>query len=232
MYVNIYMHKFVFALSRAPCILVAMEASALRDLLSPFVPPEQLDEMLLECVRVHLELLLRWNQRVNLTSVRTPEAMMQRHFGESFFAARQLLPRDSTQSVCDLGSGAGFPGLPIQYWAPAASLTLLEAHGKKATFLREVCRALPQLTGVNVVSTRAEELAGYQAELVTLRAVEHFEEALAAALRLVAPQGRLALLIGEGQRERAISQLPAGTVSSVSLPASQQRILLTWQRAD
>jgi len=209
-----------------------MDNVSLREMLAPFVLPEELDETLLECVRTHLGLLLRWNERVNLTSVREPEAIVRRHFGESLFAARQLLPRDSSQSVCDLGSGAGFPGLPMKYWAPAASLTLIEAHGKKATFLREVCRALPQLAGVNVVSTRAEELTGHQAELVTLRAVEHFEDALAAALGLVAPRGRLALLIGEGQAELAISLLPAGTVSSIGLPASLQRILLTWRRQD
>jgi 16S rRNA (guanine527-N7)-methyltransferase len=209
-----------------------MDDAALRDLLSTFVPPEELDEALLECVRVHLGLLLRWNQRVNLTSVRAPEAMVQRHFGESLFAARHLLPRDSEQSVCDLGSGAGFPGLPIKYWARGVSLELIEAHGKKATFLREVCRALPELSGISVVTARAETLDSPRGDLVTLRAVEHFDQALASAVRLLAPGGRLALLIGEAQRDRAISLLPAGSTSTVAFPAAQQRILLTWQPGD
>jgi 16S rRNA (guanine527-N7)-methyltransferase len=204
-----------------------MEAAALRTLLAPFVPLAELDDLLLESMNVHLSLLIRWNQRMNLTALRTPEAMVERHFGESLFAARHLLARDSQQQLFDLGSGAGFPGLPLKFWAPNLQLTLIESHGKKATFLREVGRAL-NLTGFSVLNARAETLS-LRAPLVTMRAVEHFDQALLAAASLVAPAGRLALLIGEAQADRALSLLPASSSTTLPLPSSQQRILLTWQ---
>src|SRR5208282_4726893 len=178
-------------------ILFPMEAATLRDLLGPFVPPAELDDALLASIAVHLSLLARWNQRMNLTSLRSPEAMVERHFGESLFAARHLCPRDGQQELFDVGSGAGFPGLPIKYWAPNLDLTLIESHGKKATFLREVGRAL-NLTHFSVLNARAESIS-QRASLVTMRAVEHFDQALLAAASLVAPGGRLALLIGEAQ---------------------------------
>ena len=153
-----------------------MEASTLRELLAPFVPSDELDETLLASIRVHLDLLIRWNQHMNLTALRTPEEMVLRHFGESLFAARELFPREAQQEVFDVGSGAGFPGLPMKYWAPGLQLTLIEGHGKKATFLREVGRAL-SLTGLTVLTARAESLS-QRASLVTMRAVEKFDLAL------------------------------------------------------
>ncbi len=209
-----------------------MQADTLRDLLAPFIPASELDDTLLASVDTHLSLLVRWNQRMNLTALRSPEEMVTRHFGESLFAARQLCSRHSQHSLFDLGSGAGFPGLPIKYWAPHLQLTLIESHGKKATFLREVQRAL-DLTGVTVLNARAESLSltTNRSALVTMRAVEKFDQALVAAAALVAPSGRLAILIGEAQRDRALSLLPAGTSASVNLPSSHQRILLTWQPA-
>jgi 16S rRNA (guanine527-N7)-methyltransferase len=204
-----------------------MDAATLRDLLTPFLLPADPDEALLESIQVHLDLLARWNQRMNLTALRTPEEMVLRHFGESLFAARVLLSRDSQQEVFDLGSGAGFPGLPMKYWAPGLQLTLIESHSRKATFLREVGRAL-HLTGFTVLNARAESLV-QRADLVTMRAVEKFDKALLAASRLVAPGGSLALLVGDAQRERALSLLPPGESTSVDLPSSHQRILLTWK---
>jgi 16S rRNA (guanine527-N7)-methyltransferase len=204
-----------------------MEAAALRDLLAPFVPTAELDDSLLASVSTHLDLLTRWNQHMNLTALRSPEEMVVRHFGESLFAARALFPRDSRQDVFDLGSGAGFPGLPIKYWSPDVQLTLIEGHGKKATFLREVGRAL-HLSGFSVLNVRAETLS-QRASLVTMRAVEKFDQALLAASNLIAPGGQLAILIGEAQRERALSLLPPGESSTLSLPSSEQRILLTWK---
>jgi 16S rRNA (guanine527-N7)-methyltransferase len=201
-----------------------MEAATLRELLSPFAP--ELDDPLLVSIQIHLDLLFLWNQHMNLTALRSPEEMVVRHFGESLFAARHLFSRDSSEDVFDIGSGAGFPGLPMKYWAPKLQLTLIEGHGKKATFLREVGRAL-HLSDFTVLSARAESIS-QRTSLVTMRAVEKFDQSLIAASKLLAPGGRLAILIGETQRDRALSLLPPGHVSSLDLPSSEQRILLTW----
>lgn len=204
-----------------------MEAAILRDLLTPFIPAAELDDPMVAAIQSHLDLLLRWNERMNLTALRLPEEIVTRHFGESLFAARQLFTRDSTQDVFDLGSGAGFPGLPMKYWAPGIALSLIEGHGKKATFLREVLRA-QHLDGVTVLNTRAESIS-QRASLVTMRAVEKFDQALVAASKLLSPNGQLAILIGEAQRDRALSLLSPGDTASFPLPSSEQRILLTWK---
>ena len=114
-------------------------------------------------ISTYIDLLIRWNARINLTAIRTEEEIVTRHFGESLFAARHLFPRvaraPSPASVSktkvhaprliDVGSGAGFPGLPIKIWAPEIDLTLIESNQKKATFLREVTRQLT-LMDINV----------------------------------------------------------------------------------
>lgn len=203
-----------------------MEFSSIRELLSPFVPAAELDDPLIAAIQTHLDLLLRWNEKMNLTAVRTPEGIIERHFGESLFAARQLLARDATLSCIDVGSGAGFPGLPMKYWAPGLRLRLIESHGKKATFLREVGRALA-LDGVEALGLRAEAVTE-KAELVAMRAVERFEQSLKAAAALVAPGGRLAMLIGEGQCERALELLPSGWSERIELPSSERRVLMVF----
>ena len=85
----------------------------------------------------HYKLLLRWNSRINLTSVREPSEIAERHFGESLFLA-QLLPHEGT--VVDIGSGAGFPGVPVSVARPALLMTLVESVRKKAAFLQELVR--------------------------------------------------------------------------------------------
>ncbi len=165
---------------------------------------------------------------MNLTAIRDPEQIVQRHFGESLFAARNLVARDSTITVADVGSGAGFPGIPMKIYAPGIHSTLIESHGKKATFLREVCRSL-RFANIDVFAGRAEQL-GPPAELVTLRAVEKFEQVLPVAAALVAPQGRLALLIGASQAIAAEKQLGGYWSDSVPIPNSRERVLRTWQK--
>ena len=204
-----------------------MEATRLREMLAPYLPPEAVDDLLATRLAAHLDLLLRWNQRMNLTGLRTEEEIVSRHFGESLYAAARLFLRDASGTLFDLGSGAGFPGLPIKFWAPSLEVTLIEGHGKKATFLREVARAV-NLTGITVLNARAESVSA-QAATVTLRAVEKFDAVLPQALRLLAPGGELAILIGEAQREHALSMLPAGDSSTHPLPGSQSRILLRWR---
>ena len=194
----------------------------------------------LQSISTYVDILVRWNARINLTAIRDPEDIVTRHFGESLFAARHLFPAPSSvssvssvvkafDSVADLGSGAGFPGLPIKLWSPHLSVTLIESNHKKAAFLREVTRALT-LTDVNIQNARAETLTA-AFDVVTLRAVEHFAAILPTAAALVAPAGRLALLISAAQQDQARSTLPHLTWSNPApVPHSRSRILLVARR--
>jgi 16S rRNA (guanine527-N7)-methyltransferase len=177
---------------------------------------------------MYIDLLSRWNARVNLTAIRNAEEIVTRHFGESLFAAQSLFPpgQDYTNSVViDVGSGPGFPGLPIKIWAPEISLTLLEANHKKVAFLREVCRVLT-LTNVNVIHGRAEDCS-LHSNLVTLRAVEKFIDILPVARRLLAPGGKLALLIGNLQVKEAEQGIEGMLWQAPqALPLSAGRVLL------
>lgn len=200
-----------------------MDRTRIASLLAPFAAPS---ERQLEQISIYIDMLLRWNARTNLTAVRQPEEIVTRHFGESLFAARHLLAPDARLSVADVGSGAGFPGLPLKIWAPDIRLSLIESQNKKATFLREVVRAL-RITDVSVFSGRAEQFSA-QASLVTLRAVERFDHVAPVAAGLVPPGGRLALLIGSSQIPRACELLPQLTWSEpLPVPLAQERVLLT-----
>lgn len=176
--------------------MAAMNAEQTRQSLGPFLRGETLSDEQLNQVSLYLALLLKWNARINLTSVRGEEEMLTRHFGESFFAASSIFSAAPAASAIDLGSGAGFPGLPIAIYAPQTSVTLIESQNKKATFLREVVRELG-LRNVEVFYGRGEAYA-HTADLVTLRAVERLDEAVALAQKMVAPGGRLALMVGTG----------------------------------
>lgn len=208
-----------------------MDPARIAELLTPFfAEDEKPAEILLSCISTYIDILLRWNARLNLTAVRDREQIVARHFGESLFAARHLFPNRATASgpvtLADVGSGAGFPGIPIKLWAPDLSLTLIESNHKKATFLREVARALT-LTNINIKNTRAETLPQFTFDLVTLRAVERFEQVLPTAAALVKPHGRLALLVGSDQESRAQSILPGYVFKdSIPIPLSRSRVLL------
>jgi len=197
-------------------------------------------------ISTYIDILIRWNARINLTAVRDPDEIVTRHFGESLFAARHLFPppvhvgtaalgcpaerSSAAVTLADLGSGAGFPGLPIKLWAPQISLTLIESNHKKATFLREVARALT-LTDVDIQNARAETLTGKAFDVITLRAVERFESILPVAATLVRPAGRLVLLIGASQQTQTQTSLPRFTWSKpIPIPCSTARILLTGKQ--
>jgi 16S rRNA (guanine527-N7)-methyltransferase len=200
-----------------------MDAHRLNELLAPFVPtplPAPVSERLLQ----YLGLLLKWNARINLTAVRDAEQMVTRHFGESLFAAVELLRERFTTAV-DVGSGAGFPGLPLAIYSPETQVTLIESQNKKAGFLREVVRTL-RLSNVMVENARAEALE-LRAEVVTMRAVEKFDQSAPAAAGLVSPSGRLAMLIGASQVDAAQKLLPQFKFAKpIGLPQSSERVLL------
>jgi 16S rRNA (guanine527-N7)-methyltransferase len=192
--------------------------------------PAVLSAERINAISTYINLLLRWNARVNLTAIRDEDEIVTRHFGESIFAARHLFSdtESSRATVADVGSGAGFPGIPMKIWAPGIVLTLIEANQKKATFLREVVRTLT-LTDIDIKNVRAESIAG-TFEVVALRAVERFGEILPIALRLVAKPGRLALMISSSQADQARSELP-GLIwqETISMPESKSRVLLVGE---
>ena len=97
---------------------------------------------------------MRWNARLSLTSIREPAQIIRRHFVECAFAA-QHLPAD-IETLLDYGSGAGFPGIPFAICRPEIRVTLAEAQGKKASFLREVVRTVG--TGTEVYDGRVEAM--------------------------------------------------------------------------
>jgi len=227
-----------------------MDTTRIAELLQPFLdtPPELchseqseesavLTQTQLQTISTYIDLLLRWNARINLTAIRNEEEIVTRHFGESLFAARHLFPatecrreRPRSCTLIDVGSGAGFPGLPIKIWAPRINLTLIESNQKKATFLRELARTLT-LTNINVFPGRAEDYPDPPAEVVTLRAVERFDTILPVATRLVAPGGSLALLIGQAQLPRTHDLTPGFTWTPPRpTPLSSERVLAIGTR--
>lgn len=202
-----------------------MTETRISELLEPFLNGFRLGRERLQRIAIYLELLLQWNQKVNLTAVRDPDQMITRHFGESLFAARHLLPGEkSVLDAVDVGSGAGFPGLPLKIWAPDLRLTLVESNQRKATFLREVIRALG-LTDAQVLSKRAEEMA-MAFDLVTVRAVERFARIVPVAIGLLRPKGRIGLLISSSQLDSARTHDRICWNHPIPVPLSRERVLL------
>jgi 16S rRNA (guanine527-N7)-methyltransferase len=147
------------------------------ELLVPYIGGEEATCDLYEALGRYLDLLMKWNARTNLTAIRNPEEIVTRHFGESLFMARHL---GDCKTVLDYGSGAGFPGIPIQLSRPELSVTLAESQGKKNAFLREVIRELGLDT--KVWAGRVEAMSAERCfDLVALRAVDSMEVALRGA---------------------------------------------------
>jgi 16S rRNA (guanine527-N7)-methyltransferase len=200
--------------------MATLSESAIAALLEPYLPAPS---AILPRLSSYLDLLLKWNARTNLTAIRDPEEIVRRHFGESLFAARHLDPKAST--VLDLGSGAGFPGLPIAIFHPEIQVTLAESQNKKASFLREVVRTLGLKT--EVWANRAELLpATRQFHTVTLRAVDNMVAAIAAAEPRAT--GQLMVLTSAA----AVPVLHEfSRQSRIPIPESQGNILLIGERA-
>ena len=124
-----------------------------RDLLAKeFSPYGNLSKQQLDFATAHYELLQQWNARMNLTRIESLEEVVRLHYCESFFLGAWFT--EEPVAVVDIGSGPGFPGIPVAIMRPNLQVTLLESNSRKCVFLRESSRGLPN---VKVVNARAEQ---------------------------------------------------------------------------
>ena len=174
--------------------MATLPEDRIAQLIAPYLGGAPAPTNLTAQLSIYLDLLLKWNAKTNLTAIREPEEIVRRHFGESLFAGLHLGQRlSSDATLLDFGSGAGFPGLPIQLLHPNLRVTLAESQGKKASFLREAVRTLHLPT--EIWASRAEAMPPTRRfDAVTLRAVDNMPQALADARPRVTPGGWLATL--------------------------------------
>jgi 16S rRNA (guanine527-N7)-methyltransferase len=195
-----------------------------RQLLQPF--GVHLDSRQMEQLQIYLQMLLKWNQKINLTSIRDPEQCITRHFGESFFLKRH---EEIRGRLLDIGSGAGFPGLALKLVFPDCEATLLEPVAKKRAFLKEVVRCC----GIERVEVRRERLEeipalGLKFDAATARAVDRPALLAPRAVSLLAPGGKLHLWTTRNEAEK-LAEMPRGILWTrrLPIPLSHEREILT-----
>jgi 16S rRNA (guanine527-N7)-methyltransferase len=196
----------------------------IRELLQPF--GIRLNAQQIAQIDTYLELLMRWNKKINLTAIRTPEECVTRHFGESFLIARYE-PLEGR--LLDIGSGAGFPGLAIKIVFPDLDVTLLEPVAKKRAFLKEVARSC-DFRDIEVRSERLEEMAADDQPfaVITARAVGSMEELVAQAVKRLGKTGKLHLWISKDQANHMVkSNLLVRWERNIEIPLSRERVILS-----
>jgi len=210
-------------LSTIPCVL---DATRLRQLLEPFgldLSSTQADQIL-----AYLHLLLRWNQKINLTAIRDPEECVTRHFGESLLIARHIELRGN---LLDIGSGAGFPGLALKIAFPQLAVTLLEPVAKKRAFLKEAARAC----GFGPIEVRGERLEDLVRatpapafDFATMRAVGNLDVLVPLAAQCIKPSGSLLLWLTRDQASD-LARIESGLTWSDHLPIPLTRTGEIWR---
>ena len=170
-----------------------------------------LDEAQLARLVAHLDLLDDWNTRMNLTAIRDRPSQLTKHLLDSL----TVLPYLQGERIADVGSGAGFPGIPLAIVQPHRHFSLIESTGKKCRFLEHVRDALG-LKNVEVVQSRAES---YKPEVrfdtVLARAVGPVADLVKVAGPLVVGGGRLLAMKGRYPQDELAAKLNGWKVASV-----------------
>ena len=154
----------------------------------------------------YASMLIEWNQKINLTAITDPDEIYEKHFLDSILPSFDMSIQGS---FCDVGAGAGFPGIPLKIIYPELELTIVETLGKRITFLNALCDKL-QLKGVTCVHERAEVYAKDHREsfdIVSARAVANLPLLSELCIPLVKKQGSFLALEGaNGDEEYALAE--------------------------
>ena len=211
---------------RRSTIRCVLDAACLRQLLEPFglnLTSPQVNQTL-----CYLDLLLRWNEKINLTAIRNPHECVTRHFGESLFIANHLQLKGS---LLDVGSGAGFPGLALKIVLPELSVTLLEPIAKKRAFLKEAARVC-KFDHVQVRGERLEDLVRANPmpafDFATMRAVGNLGVLVPLAAGCLAPGGSVLLWLTQDQAA-ALPSMKCGLTWNPPWPIPLTRAGAVWQ---
>ena len=199
-----------------PTPAVPSLSAAARERLETGLVALALDSAIAEPLSAYLELLLRWNRAYNLTAVRDPVEMVDKHLLDSLAMHPYVDEIAATGgALADLGTGAGLPGIPLAIAKPGLRVTLVESNGKKARFMREVVRKLG-LRDVEVAESRIEalDLPG-RFDAITARALASLPLILELGGHLLKPDGRLLAMKGVYPTDE-IDALPAAWAVSQS----------------
>ena len=152
-------------------------------------------EKQVEAFITYLEELKKWNGAYNLTALKTDRDIIIKHFLDSLLFAKALPPEVLT--LADIGTGAGFPGIPIKIMFPDLTVFLIEPTQKKAIFLRHICSKL-RLKNVEIIDKRIEEVKGLQVDVAVTRALYSVKEFIQKTKDILNKHGILILSKGPG----------------------------------
>jgi 16S rRNA (guanine527-N7)-methyltransferase len=183
-----------------------------------------------KAIKAYISLLLRWNQKISLTTVVDPIEILDFHFGESIFAVSSV-PIEKGR-LADVGSGAGFPGLALGIALPELSLTLIESNSRKASFLAEAAREL-NLKEVDLVRQRMEEAPVElgQFDYITARALGRHERLLIWSRSRLCVRGKIVLWLGEEEIRSISADHSWIWRAPIHIPASKRRFILVGSPA-
>jgi 16S rRNA (guanine527-N7)-methyltransferase len=182
-----------------------------------------------EQIRTYIDLLLRWNRRISLTAIESPEEIVRTHFVESLLATKAV--SELHGRLADVGTGAGFPGLPLRMYVPDLHLTLIEPNAKKCAFLAEAVRAL-ELKNVEIFQRRYEDVRRPDPpfDIVTARALGQFQEFADWAESVLAPSGRVMVWTGQDGKSELECKKSWKWHPPYVIPGSKHRLIVVGSR--
>jgi 16S rRNA (guanine527-N7)-methyltransferase len=210
-------------MSRSPDIefKVALEAAVASFGLEP------LEETQTAKLVRHYAMVCQWNRRINLTRITEPEDAARLHYAESLFGARFI---GTAKTMLDIGSGAGFPGIPIAVVRPGLHVTALESNQKKSLFLKEAKHELG-LANFEVATTRLEDFDWSSYELLVSRALDHAEVVLPPVIEQMTAKQRLLIYCASDLVEKLNRKaLAKANLETHSVPLSEERLIAIFTR--